>query len=218
MTILLYKDGKLIVDADQPLEGVSLDNLAAILSGASDGDVIQYDATNGMWVNKTAPSSLPEVTASDKGKYLKANESTGDPEWAPGGSDLPTDPAQDGTYNLQNTVSSGTSTLSWASGGSSGGVLVVNVTYDEETLTYTADKTAGEIINAMPLVYVIQQWTGDHDETMSNYAPLSLNGNAQAAYGYKEGTGYYFYYSDPDYNEYTLVAATLNDYPTYTNK
>ena len=86
MTILLYKDGKLIVDAEQPLEGVSLDNLAAILSGASDGDVIQYDATNGMWVNKSAPSSLPEVTASDKGKYLKANESTGDPEWAEGGS------------------------------------------------------------------------------------------------------------------------------------
>ena len=86
MTILLYKDGKLIVDAEQPLEGVSLDNLAAILSGASDGDVIQYDATKGMWVNKSAPSSLPEVTASDKGKYLKANESTGDPEWASGGS------------------------------------------------------------------------------------------------------------------------------------
>ena len=86
MTILLYKDGKLIVDTEQPLEGVSLDNLAAILSGASDGDVIQYDATKGMWVNKSAPSSLPEVTASDKGKYLKANESTGDPEWAEGGS------------------------------------------------------------------------------------------------------------------------------------
>ena len=86
MTILLYKDGKLIVDAEQPLEGVSLDNLAVILSGASDGDVIQYDATKGMWVNKSAPSSLPEVTASDKGKYLKANESTGEPEWAEGGS------------------------------------------------------------------------------------------------------------------------------------
>ena len=114
MTILLYKDGKLIVDADQPLEGVSLDNLAAILSGASDGDVIQYDATKGMWVNKGAPSSLPEVTDSDKGKYLKANESTGDPEWAPGG-------------------------------GSSGGVLVVNGTWDDEGTTCTLDKTWQEI-------------------------------------------------------------------------
>ena len=112
MTILLYKDGKLIVDTEQPLEGVSLDNLAAILSGASDGDVIQYDATKGMWVNKSAPSSLPEVTASDKGKYLKANESTGDPEWASGGS-------------------------------SGGGVLVVH--FDENG---TLDKTWQEIYDA----------------------------------------------------------------------
>jgi len=102
-------------------------------------------------------------------------------------------------------------------GSSGGGVLVVNVTYDDSTWTYAADKTAGEIINAMPLVYVIQQWTGGHDETMSSYVPLSMNGNAQPAYGYKEGTGYYFYYSDADYNEYTLVAATLNDYPSYTS-
>jgi hypothetical protein len=86
MTILVYKDGRLLIDNEQPLEGVSLDNLAAILSGANDGDVIQYDAANGMWVNKSAPSSLPEVTAGDKGKYLKANESTGEPEWASGSS------------------------------------------------------------------------------------------------------------------------------------
>ena len=105
MTILLYKDGKLIVDTEQPLEGVSLDNLAAILSGASDGDVIQYDATNGMWVNKSAPSSLPEVTASDKGKYLKANESTGDPEWASGGS------SGSGVLVVHETVSGTTHTL-----------------------------------------------------------------------------------------------------------
>lgn len=60
-----------------------------------------------------------------------------------GGSSLPTDPAQDGTYNLQNTVSSGTGTLSWASGGSSGGgVLVV---HDVEG---TLDKTWQEIWDA----------------------------------------------------------------------
>lgn len=64
-----------------------------------------------------------------------------------GGSSLPTTPAQDGTYNLQNTVSSGTGTLSWASGGSSGGgVLVVHMTWDGSTAT--ADKTASEIYNA----------------------------------------------------------------------
>ena len=57
-----------------------------------------------------------------------------------GGSSLPTDPAQDGTYNLQNTVSSGTGTLSWASGGSSGGGVLV-VTDNDGTL----DKTWQEI-------------------------------------------------------------------------
>lgn len=125
MTILLYKDGKLIVDTEQPLEGVSLDNLAAILSGASDGDVIQYDATKGMWVNKSAPSSLPEVTDSDKGKYLKANESTGDPEWA--------------------------------SGGSSGGVLVVGATFTETTMTL--NKTWQEIHDAdVAFVVVTDPW------------------------------------------------------------
>ena len=139
MTILLKKDGRLIIDADQPIEGVSLDNLAAILAGANDGDVIKYDASNGMWVSgagggslpsvtssdngkvlgvvnaewdtMAAPSSLPAVTASDKGKYLKANETTGDPEWASGGS-------------------------------SGGGVLVVTDTDG------TLDKTAGEIMSA----------------------------------------------------------------------
>lgn len=70
MTILLKKDGRLIIDADQPIEGVSLDNLAAILSGANDGDVIKYDATNGMWVSGAGGSSLPSVTASDNGDVL----------------------------------------------------------------------------------------------------------------------------------------------------
>ena len=114
MTILLYKDGKLIVDAEQPLEGVSLDNLAAFIANPQDGDVLKYDAASGMWTaGKDSGSVLPEVTASDKGKYLKANESTGDPEWAPDGSDLPDTPAQDGTYTLQLTVADGESTLAW---------------------------------------------------------------------------------------------------------
>ena len=79
-----------------------------------------------------------------------------------GGSSLPTDPAQDGTYTLQNTVSSGTGTLSWVSGGSSGGVLVVNITYDEGTGKYTCDKTAAEIWAANPdnRVVFVEQYEG----------------------------------------------------------
>ena len=59
------------------------------------------------------------------------------------GTSLPDDPAQDGTYNLQNTVSGGTGTLSWASGSSGGGVLVVHA--DENG---TLDKTWAEINTA----------------------------------------------------------------------
>ena len=62
-----------------------------------------------------------------------------------GGSSLPTNPAQDGTYALQNTVSSGTSTLSWASGGSSGGgVMYVTVSRD-----MALDKNLEEIQTAL---------------------------------------------------------------------
>lgn len=59
-----------------------------------------------------------------------------------GESSLPDTPAEDGTYALQNTVSSGTGTLSWASGSSGGGVLVV---HDVEG---TLDKTWQEIWDA----------------------------------------------------------------------
>ena len=67
MTILLYKNGQWLIDGEQPLEGVSLDNLAAILTNPKDGDVMKYDETSGMWV---AGSSLPPVSSSDNGKVL----------------------------------------------------------------------------------------------------------------------------------------------------
>ena len=169
MTILLYKDGKLIVDTEQPLEGVSLDNLAAILSGASDGDVIQYDATNGMWVNKSAPSSLPEVTASDKGKYLKANESTGDPEWASGGS-------------------------------SGGGVLVVNVTEPEPDI-YVCDKTAAEMYAAMTSGGIVFVTSASGLENMTGCI-LAV---------YSQENGYFFEDSAGDYN---FSAKNGTDYPS----
>ena len=49
MTILLYKDGRLIVDDGNPLEGVSLDGLVACVSDPADGDTLVYDASAGMW-------------------------------------------------------------------------------------------------------------------------------------------------------------------------
>lgn len=63
-----------------------------------------------------------------------------------GGSDLPDTPAEDGTYALQNTVESGTGTLSWTSGG--GGSSVLNVTQTVADNVATLNKTWQEIYDA----------------------------------------------------------------------
>lgn len=89
-------------------------------------------------------TELPPVNADDNGKVLGVSDGAWAKVAASGGSDLPDDPAQDGTYNLQNTVSSGTSTLSWVSGSSGGGVLVVHCS-EEGTL----DKTWQQIHDAL---------------------------------------------------------------------
>lgn len=71
MTIMLKKDGQLIIDPAAPIEGkaANLDNLAAILSDPADGDAIVYDATAGIW--KAAKiATLPAVTEDDNGKVL----------------------------------------------------------------------------------------------------------------------------------------------------
>ena len=69
MTILVYKDGRWHIDNEQPLEGVSLDNLAAILANPSDGDVIKYDEAGGLWTAGKV-DALPPVDSSDNGKVL----------------------------------------------------------------------------------------------------------------------------------------------------
>lgn len=65
----------------------------------------------------------------DTGKIFIFDEDDGWSETGSGGgggSGLPDTPGTDGTYSLQNTVESGTGTLSWAPGGSSGGALYVH--------------------------------------------------------------------------------------------
>ena len=51
MTIMLKKDGQLIIDPTAPIEGknADLDNLAAFIADPADGDAIVYDATAGIW-------------------------------------------------------------------------------------------------------------------------------------------------------------------------
>ena len=70
MTILLYKDGKLLIDDGNPLEGVSLDNLVACVSDPKDGDTLVYNATAGMWVpGNPFPVSITEPEAGDTLAY-----------------------------------------------------------------------------------------------------------------------------------------------------
>lgn len=70
MTILLYKDGKLLIDDGNPLEGVSLDNLVVCVSDPKDGDTLVYNATAGMWVpGNPFPVSITEPEAGDTLAY-----------------------------------------------------------------------------------------------------------------------------------------------------
>lgn len=126
-----------------------------------------------------------------------------------GGSSLPTDPAQDGTYNLQNTVSSGTSTLSWASGSSSGGVLVVtpHVEEDGKTGDYEIlDKTWQEIHDAD--YFVVKR----NENGMLYYLAPGIVANI-------EGMGYVVMvakYDGEGTTPYAYTAETANGYPVYS--
>ena len=49
MNILLYKDGRLLIDEGNPMEGVSLDGLAACVTDPQEGDTLTYNGS--MWVS-----------------------------------------------------------------------------------------------------------------------------------------------------------------------
>ena len=89
------------------------------------------------------------------------------------GINLPDDPTQDGTYNLQNTVSSGTGTLSWASGGSSGGGVVVEMYYDNDLSCFVTDKTAEQIVQAASAGPVSMHYYSD-DDALDMYCPVII--------------------------------------------
>lgn len=85
MTILLYKDGRLLIDDGNPLEGVSLDGLVACISNPQDGDTLVYNATAGMWVpGNPLPVSITEPEDGDtlaydaeSGKWVNVHAAAG---------------------------------------------------------------------------------------------------------------------------------------------
>ena len=77
MTILLYNDGRLVIDDGNPIEGNSLEGLVACVSDPQSGDTLKFDGKQ--WVAGAAASGLPAVTSTDNGKVLTVVEG----EWAP---------------------------------------------------------------------------------------------------------------------------------------
>ena len=76
MTVLVYDDGKIIVDKEDPIEGQSLDGLIACLANPQDGDILVYNATAQMW--EVASNPLPvEITNPQDGDMLVYDESSG---------------------------------------------------------------------------------------------------------------------------------------------
>lgn len=86
MTILLYKDGRLVIDDGNPIEGNSLEGLVACVSDPQIGDILKFDGNQ--WVAGTAASGLPAVSGTDNGKVLTVVEGDWAPAAASGGGGL----------------------------------------------------------------------------------------------------------------------------------
>ena len=68
MTILLYNDGRLVIDDGNPIEGNSLDGLVACVADPQSGDTLVYDGE--MWVpGNPFPVSITEPADGDTLAY-----------------------------------------------------------------------------------------------------------------------------------------------------
>lgn len=83
MTILLYNDGRLVIDDGNPIEGNSLEGLVACVSDPQSGDTLKFDGKQ--WVAGAAASGLPDVSGDDDGKVLTVVDGAWAPAAAGGG-------------------------------------------------------------------------------------------------------------------------------------
>ena len=102
-----------------------------------------------------------------------------------------------------------------AAGGGSSTPLIVTITEttDGNNTIYTMNKTAGEIINALPLAYVRQEQSGSGGVVVVAYGTFMFTREA-LGYVYMPGQGYMFLVSGMSDG---FIAATLDDYPTFTD-
>lgn len=129
------------------------------------------DVLDGRAKEAPRPSELPWTE--DKAATMWAAAAAELIAEANGGDALPDTPGTDGTYALQNTVSSGTSTLSWASGGSSGGGVVVEMYYDNDLNRFVTDKTAEQIVQAASTGPVSMHYYSNGD-ALDMYFPVII--------------------------------------------
>ena len=75
MTIILKKDGQIVTDEGNPIEGNALKNAITILADPKDGDTMVYNASAGMWV---AGNPLPiAITEPEDGDTLEYDATAG---------------------------------------------------------------------------------------------------------------------------------------------
>ena len=65
MTILFFEDGRMLIDAEEPLENVSLKGLIGCIADAQAGDTFIYNGT--MWVNAAPKPVLYVAEAAGEG-------------------------------------------------------------------------------------------------------------------------------------------------------
>lgn len=175
-----------------------------------DNDTLYFQ--NDVLKSKREEPELPAVSSIDNGKVLTVAEGS----WtaANPATELPSVSTTDNGDVL--TVVEGT----WAKAvPTGGGALIVHMSSEEigSDTRYTLDKTAREIIAAMPLVYVEETVEIPDVGAIHSYNIIGyLGGNTSASdYGETSG-GYVFSFYVSDLNRYNLFTAeTLNDYPLY---
>lgn len=124
-----------------------------------------------------------------------------------GGSSLPTDPASDGTYVLQNTVSSGAGTLSWGSGGG-GDFVVIKTTgvQDMDSGDVTIESIDADAVpDALAAGKVPVLWVDITAEASGEPAFTAAYVNVFVAEGYKSVFGEGFVIDYYDFNGFAVA-------------
>lgn len=189
----------------QEMINASTGNYLPSITQQDAGKVMTVES-DGSWGVENVPSELPTVQDADKGKYLHANDSTGNVEWADAPTELPSVTGSDEGKVLSVNNSGEWVAASPSSG--SGGVYWVNGSYDADTHAWTLDKTAKELFDAASEQAVFLKMPDtDNDGVVTDdwYIVKLLTQFA------KDNDGYWFEFTT---GTYEFSASSDDEYPT----